>query len=171
MEWWNLGVGIGGFIVGMFGLRFAFLAHQSATLAKSAASSAEDAANEARIEARQTLRRNRTSVEVGRAIELLNRLKDVHRQGSWAAALWLYQDLRRTLSEIRASMPADLEQFHDIIDTAVPQVTAMENQVDRDILEGTKPEEPQRLNMVLTEMQQELETLQGKLTYRDRGGN
>ncbi len=171
MDWWNLGVGIGGLVAGSLGLYFAYLAHRSAELAKGAAISAEDAANAARIEARQALSRNLSSVDIGRAIELLNRLKDVHRQGSWASALWLYQDLRRTLSEIRASMPADLEQFHDTIDAAVPQVTAMENQVDRDLLEGTKPEEPQRLNRVLNEMQQELETLQGKLTYPDMGGN
>ena len=172
LDWTSLAVGIGGLIAGTFGLWFAFLAHRSAKLAERAAASAEDAANSARMEAQNALTRHLSSVDTERAVALINRLKELHRQRNWGAALWLYQDLRRTLSEIRASIPTNLDQFHDAINDAVPQVTTMEDQVSRALHESTGLEDASELSVILNAIQQDLETLQASLTYPDnRGGN
>ena len=171
-DWASLGVSIGGLIAGTFGLWFAFLAHRSAKLAKRAATSAESAANSARREAQRALTRDLSTVDIERAIALINRLKELHRQGNWGAALSLYQDLRRTLSEIRGSMPKNLDQFRDKINDAVPQVTTMEDQVSRAEYESTGLEDAPELSAVLNAIQQDLETLQTIVTFPDgNGGN
>ena len=169
-DWSAFGIGAGGLIASIAGLIFAYLASRAAKSAKDAASSAEGAANAARTEARRTLSRNLSSVDIERAVSLITRLKELHRQENWGAALWLYQDLRRTLSEIRASMPTDLDQFHNVIDKAVPQVRTMEDQVFRTVHDGSGPEDTPRLSEILNAIQQDLETLQGNVTYTDNHG-
>lgn len=164
-HWASLGIGAGGLIASIVGLIFAFLARRAAKSAEDAATLAENAANSARIEAQRALNRNLSSVDIERAVALINRLKELHREGNWGAALWLYQDLRRTLSEIRASMPTDLDQFRNAINEAVPQVTAMEDQVLRSLHEGAEPEDAPRLSEVLNGIQQDLEILQANVTY------
>ena len=159
VAWTSLGVGIAGLFASIVGLTFAFLAHRAAKSANYAATSAEKAANSARTEAERALSRNLSSVDIERAVALINRLKELHHQGNWVAAMWLYQDLRRTLSEIRVSMPADLDQFRDAINSAVPQVTTMEDQVFRSLHEGTEPEDAPRLSAILNAIQQDLEAL------------
>ena len=171
-DWTSLVVGIGGLAAGTFGLWFAFLAHRSAQLAERAATSAEEAANSARTEAQRALVRDLSSVDIERAIALINRLKELHRQGNWGAALSLYQDLRRTLSEIRGSLPTDLDQFRDKINDAVPQVTTMEDQVSRAEHESSGLEDAPALSAILNAIQQDLETLQTIVTFPDgHGGN
>ncbi len=172
MDWWSLGVSIGGFIASIGGLVFAILAYRSAKLAKNAAESAEDAANLARSETQRAVGRNLSSMDIERAVALINRLKGLHLQGGWRSALWLYQELRRTLIEIRGSMPGELKQFGNAIEEAVPQVTVMENQVTFSLYEGNEPEDTPRMNAILSAIQQELETLQSNMTYPEtRGGN
>ena len=101
MDWLGLAVGIGGLVASIVGFVFAFLARR-------AAKSAEQAANEAR----QALSRNLSSVDVERAVALINRLKDLHRYRNWNQALGEYQVLRRTLIEISASIPMSLVLSH-----------------------------------------------------------
>ena len=169
MDWWNLGVGIGGLVAGSLGLFFAYLAHRSAELAKGAAISAEDAANAARIEARQALSRNLSSIDVERAVALIGRLKDIHDRRNWDYALGIYPDLRRTLSQIGESIPVDLSQYGSSINRAVPQITAMENLVrrSREENESGEPEDISSLDETLNEIQQDLETLQSNMMYSD----
>ena len=82
-DWAALGVGIGGLIASVIGLTFAFLASR-------AAKSAEAAANRASHETRRAVTRSRRTVDTGRAISLINRLKALHRIGDWEYALELY---------------------------------------------------------------------------------
>ncbi len=160
LDWTSLAVGIGGLIAGILGLRFAFLANQSAQLAKRAATSAEEAANSARTEAQRALTRDLSLVDIERAIASISRLKELHRRGNWEAAVPLYPDLRRTLSDIRVSIPTNLDQFRDAINDAVPQVTLMEDQVSRALHESTELENAPELSEILNGIQQDLETLQ-----------
>lgn len=172
MEWWGLGVGVVGVIVSIGGLVFAILAYRSANLAKNAAESAEDAANMARGETQRAIGRNLSSMDIERAVALINRLKDLHLEGGWRAALWLYQELRRTLTDIRGSLPRELEQFGNVIEEAVPQLTVMETQVTRSLYERNEPEDTLRMIAILSAIQQELETLQSNMIYPEtRGGN
>ena len=171
-DWTSLSVGIGGLMAGTLGLWFAFLAYRSAKLAERAATSAEEAANSARTEAQRALSRNLSSVDIERAVALINRLKELHRQGNWGAALSLYQDLRRTLSEIRGSLPTNLDEFRDKINNAVPLVRTMEDQVSRAEFESTGLADAPELSAILNAIQQDLETLQTIVTFPDgHGGN
>lgn len=161
IEWLSVAVGAGGLIASIIGLIFAFLARR-------AAKSAEAAANEAR----QALSRNLSSVDIERAIELINRLKELHRQGNWIHAIWVYQILRRTLSEIRVSMPATLDTFRSTIGGFIPQITEMENRVNRSLHESLGPVHAPEFDAILNTIQQELETLQSHIMYLDnRGGS
>jgi len=171
MESWSLGVSIGGLVASVLGLVFAFLAHRSAALAKGAATSAEDAADKARAEAQSALSRSLSSVDIERAIALINRLKDLHMQGNWGSSLWLYQELRRTLGQIRRSMPSGFEASRDAVDDAIPQLTVMENLVAQSLHGGTEVQDAPRLNAILNAIQQELEILQSSMTYPDTQGD
>lgn len=170
MQLASLLVGAGGLAASIVGLVFAYLARRAAKSAEFAATSAEDAAQSARMEARRALTRDLSSVDIERAIALINRLKGLHRQENWGAALVLYQDLRRTLGEIRAGLPTSLDQFGEKINEAVPQVTIMEDQVSRALYESTPLENAPELSEILNAIQQDLETLQTKVTYPDSSG-
>jgi hypothetical protein len=76
---WGTFVGILGLAASVGGLVFAFLARR-------AAKSAEQAAREARRAITRTL----SVVDIGRAVALIGRLKEVHRQRNWDYALGLY---------------------------------------------------------------------------------
>ena len=108
-------------------------------------------------------RSNLSSMDIERAVALINRLKDLHLEGGWRAALWLYQELRRTLTDIRGSLPRELEQFGNVIEEAVPQLTVMETQVTRSLYERNEPEDTLRMIAILSAIQQELETLQSNM--------
>ena len=108
---WGSFVGVAGLVASVGGLLVAFLA-------RLAAMSAEQAAREARRAVTRTL----SMVDVERAIALIGRLKEVHRQRNWDYALGLYPDLRRTLSEVGASAPASLAQYPDFINSVIPQL-------------------------------------------------
>lgn len=172
MELASLLVGSGGLVASVVGLIFAYLAHKAAKSAETAATSAQDAAQSARMEAQRTLMRDRGSVDIERAIALINRLKELHRLGNWGAAVSLYQDLRRTLSEVRASLPTELDEFRDKINQAVPRVRIMEDQVSRAEYASAGIEDAPALSEILNAIQQDLETLQTNVTYPDsHGGN
>ena len=172
MDLASLLVSVGGLAASIVGLSFAYLAHQAAKSAKTAATSAEDAAILARMDAQRALSRSIRTVDIERAIALINRLKELQHQGNWGAALLLYQDLRRTLSEIRASMPTNLDNFRNKIDEAVPLVRIMEDQVSRAEYESTALEDAPELSAILNAIQQDLEILQASVTFPDGdGGN
>ena len=158
VENWGSFVGVAGLVASVTGLIVAFLARR-------AAKSAEQAASEAHRAVTRTLR----LVDVVRAVALIRHLKEVHHQRNWDYALWLYQELRRMLSEIGASAPANFAQHYKFIDNAIPQVTTLENSVRRSRYEqeNGEPEDIPRLDEALSEIQQRLETLQGSMMYTD----
>ena len=158
-ENWGSIVGLLGFLASVGGLVYAFLARR-------AAKSAEQAARDAR----EALSRSLSSVDIERAVELINRLKDLHRQRDWGQAIWMYQILRRTLTEIRASLPAGFEQSREDIEAFLPEMTQMENSVRRSLHHDSEPEDGPVFDEMLNGIQQELESLQSTITYGDGGG-
>ena len=159
VENWGSFVGVLGLLASVGGLVYALLARR-------AAKSAEQAAREAR----QALSRSLSSVDIERAVALINHLKDLHRQRNWNQVLGEYQTLRRTLLEIRSGIPATLAVFRDTIGSAVAQVTLMANRVNRSLVENSEPEDPAELDEILNDIQQELETLQSDMTFLDGNG-
>ena len=157
--WLGIGIGAGGLFASIAGVVFAFLARR-------AAKSAEQAAKDAR----EALSRNLSSVDIERAVELINRLKDLHRNRDWGQAIWLYQILRRTLTEICVSLPSGFEQSRKALESVVPEITQMENQVGHSLRENLEPEDVPLFDEILNGAQQELESLQSNITYGDSGG-
>lgn len=159
-NWGNI-VGLLGFLASVGGLVYAFLARR-------AARSAEEAANEAR----QSLTGIISSIDVERAVALINRLMEQHRQGNWDYALALYQDLRRTLSEIAAGIPSQLSQHRDSISQAIPQVSSIVNLVNSHRYEGEPDEliDVPRIDGTLNKIQEALELLQSDMLSPERPG-
>ena len=154
--WLGMGIGAGGLIASILSVIFAILARR-------AAKSAEHAATDARRAVVRTL----SSIEVERAVSLINRLKYAHLQRNWDYALGLYPDLRRTLSQITEGVPAPLDHYRDLIKSAVPQITVIEKLVGRSRYEemAGEPEDISSLDDVLSEVQQNLESLQSSMMY------
>ena len=152
-NWGNL-VGLLGFLASVGGLVFAFSACR-------AAKSAENAA----IQARQALTRTISSIDVERAVALINRLMEVHRRGNWDFALALYQDLRRTLSEIASGVPPELRPHGESIRGAIPQVTTISQLVNQHRYqpESGEPIDIPRIDDSLNSIQQYLELLQSDM--------
>ena len=172
VQWAGSVLGLLGLIVSAFGLRYAVLAHRAANLAKNAAASAEDAANSARRETQRALGRSLNSRDIGDAVALINILKALQLQGAWPSALWLYQELRKSLTVIRGNLPAGFGQFINLIDEAVSQILAMEDLVTRSLHRNEQPDDPPELNATLNGIQQELQVLRSNMTYDEiRGGN
>ena len=132
-------------------------------MARRAAKSAEEAARDAHAAVTRSL----SLVDVERAVALINRLKEIHRRGNWEYALGLYQELRRTLSEIGASIPGNWSEPRGNIRGAIPQLTALENLVSRSFYENEnrEPEDIPKLDETLSHIQQSLESLQSQIVY------
>ncbi len=75
------------------------------------------------------------------------------------------------LSEIGASTPENFTQYGGFINSAIPQVTALENLVRRSQYdydsENGEPEDIPSLDETLSEIQQSLEKLQSSMMYTD----
>ena len=156
IEWLGIGLGTGGLIASIAGVVFAFSARRAAKSAEQAAKDAHGAVT-----------RSLSLVDVERAVALINRLKEIHRRGNWEYALGLYQELRRTLSEIVASIPGDWSNSRGEIRDAIPQLTALENLVSRSLYESESggPEDIPKLDETLSHIQQSLESLQSQIIY------
>ena len=153
---WGSIVGVLGLVASIGGLVVAFLARRAAKSAERAAS-----------KARRAITRTLSVVDIERAKALIGRLKEVHYRRNWDYALGLYPELRGMLSEIVASTPENCAPHGDFINSAIPQVTALEILVTRSRYENGEPEDIPSLDETLTEIQQSLETLQSSMMYTD----
>ena len=157
VENWGSFVGLLGLLASLGGLAYAFLARRAAKSAESAAR-----------EARQALTRTIGSIDVERAVALITRLMEVHRQGNWDYALALYQDLRRTLGEIGASIPPEMMDYRNTIWEVIPHITAIINLINRSIEnDDSGPVDVSALNETLNGVQQSLELLQAIMLHTD----
>ena len=159
MDWWNLGVGIGGLAASIVGLLFALFALLAAMSAKKAANEARDA-----------LTRTVRIVDVTRAAALISHLKLLHGVGRWDSAAELYQFLRRSLSDICESIPRENEEIRTALSEAIPKITDIENEVRRSRYGNRErvPEDISKIDSVLNNVQQNLEGLQSADTFRRR---
>ena len=159
--WLGIGIGAGGLIASVAGLIFAYLARR-------AAKSAADAANDAR----RSLTGIISSIDVERAVALINRLMEQHRQENWDYALYLYQELRRTLSEIAAGIPTNLSHHRDSLSQAIPQVSSIANLVNHYRYESDPDEliDVPRIDDELNKIQEDLELLQSDMLSPENPG-
>jgi hypothetical protein len=105
------------------------------------------------------------SVDLERAIALIQRIKLLHDTGRWEAALEQYQSLRMMLSGIIARTPEEQPELRDKLGTARAIVTAMENSVRNSIRQGDEAPDWPSLDESLNDIQSTLEELASTMGF------
>ena len=123
---------------------------------------ARTAARAAEIASKQTRDTIATVLTVGdlnRAIQLIQRIKDFHRDQKWEVSLQHYQILRATLTDIRSRLPDALSDKRLALHRAIPQISVMETSVDQSIREDNTPNGVENFSGILNSIQLHLEEI------------
>ena len=150
---WGSFVGVLSLIITIIGF---VIAIRRATQARTAAQAAEMASRQVREAIGQRL----TATDLTRAIQLIQRIKDFHRDQRWEVSLQHYQILRSTLADILGRLSETMFEAKPQIQSAVRQVSAIENSVDRAVREGIEPAGQDGFNPTLTNLQSTLEGIE-----------
>ena len=148
MDWLALAIGAGGLVASIAGLIFAFLARR-------AAKSAEQAAREARNSVGHTL----CLVSAQRALSTINRLRNLHRESRWDAALELYQELRTLINDIRGTTPQEFHQSRAELDSGLRELRVIQLLVENAVSQDRDPAGLPVLSETLNLIETNLETL------------
>ena len=167
MDFWSTTWGdiatLVGIVVSLGGLSWAII---EASGARSASEAAEMAAKEASEQIAHRLQ----TVDLQRAIGLIERIKTLHHNDRWEGSIELYQSLRSMLSDVIARSPENKVDVREKLATARTIVRRMENSVrDRD--DGAvSRHERSRFNGTLNEIQSNLEELASSVGFADSQG-
>lgn len=119
---WGDWATVAGILVSLVGLGWAI---REARRARSASEAARSAANEAREQIAHHLQ----TVDLQRAIGLIERIKTLHQNELWESSTELYQSLREMLSDVIARCPASQEDLREKLTDARGIVQDIENRV------------------------------------------
>ena len=156
-HWGNISSVIG-VVVSVVGLAWAI---REASRARSAAQSAEQAA----IEARNSIGHRLAATDLQRAIGLIQRLKSLHREGYWEAALEQYQSLRAIISNITARRPDLNPEIHQLLASARENISEMEDHVETQVSRELEPDNLNVLNRQLNTIQSNLERISSSIEF------
>ena len=131
------------------------------------ARSASKAAQLAARATRDDIRRYLQTVDLVRAIGLIQRVKLLHDAGRWKSAMEQYQDLRRMLSDIITRCPESQAELRDKLADGRIFVNSMENRVDERDVQPIEAPERAELNQQLNEIQIALEELSSAIGFGD----
>ena len=167
MDFWSTTWGdiatLVGIAVSLGGLSWAII---EASGARTASEAAEEAAKDASNQIAHRLQ----TVDLQRAIGLIERIKTLHANDRWEASVELYQSLRAMLSDVIARSPEDKVDVREKLATARAIVRTMEDSVrDRDNGAISKRERS-RFNGTLNEIQSNLEDLASSVGFADPQG-
>ena len=154
-----------GILVSLGGLTWAIV---EARGARSASEAAKVAASDTRDQIAQHLQ----TVDLQRAIGLIQRIKTLHDNDRWEAAGEHYQTLREMLSAIITRCPEEQARPRERLANARTNVGDMENLVRQHVsLYAPVPESDRsRLNQSLNDMQSDLEELASSVGFGDSRG-
>ena len=152
-----------GLIVSLGGLVWAIKAQRAAVAAESAAEAAERGAKEAA----SSIGRALSVVDLRKAIDLIQRLKDLHRQNRWEAAMEHYQPLREMIGEIQSRYPDWGESDRKEMSGYRIQITIIEGQSESFIsnAENVQQDDVASMNRLLNEIQEFLEERAGEAGF------
>lgn len=152
-----------GLIASLGGLVWAIKARRAAVAAESAAEAAERGAKEAA----SSIGRALSVVDLRKAIDLIQRLKDLHRQNRWEAAMEHYQPLREMIGEIQSRYPDWDESDREKMSEYRIQITFIEGQSESFIsnAENVQQDDVAAMNESLNEIQQFLEERAGEAGF------
>lgn len=119
-------------------------------------------------EARAAVIRVLSIADLQRAIALIQRLKDLHRDSKWEASLEHYQALRVMLADIGSWLTTHTALERSRLRSAIPLIVVIENNVDEAVRGASQPSEASSFNETLNEIQVNLENL-ASATFADEG--
>lgn len=158
LDHWGSVFSVIGVVVSVVGLAWAI---REARRARSAAQSAEQAT----IETRNRIARHLVTTDLERAVGLIQRLKLLHREGHWEAALEQYQSLRAIISNITARHP-DLEpEIHELLSSAREDISEMEDSVGMRVSRDLEPDNLDVLSRQLNTIQSNLERISSTMEF------
>ena len=134
--------------------------------ARSASEAAEDAARETRDQ----IAHYSQTVDLERAIGLIERIKTLHDNDRWEASREHYQTLRAMLSDVIARCPEDQSAVREKLATVRTIVVGMENFVRRRVSRDIPERDRSRLNEGLNAIQSDLEELASNVGFGDSQG-
>ena len=152
---WGSFVSALGLVATVVGLIIVF---RRAAQASRSAEASRDAATAARTAARATreaIGAVLTIVDLDRAIALVQRLKQLHRESKWEVSLELYQPLRVMLTNINARSTIDRPE----LGAAILQIRLIEDRVTRAQLNDAEPIGASNFPRVLNDIQASLEEI------------
>ena len=157
--WSDFGTAIG-ILISFVGLGWAINEARSAR-------SASEAAQVAASETRDQIAFHLQSVDLQRAIGLIERIKTLHDNGRWEASREHYQTPRAILSDVIARCPEDLVGAPEKLAIARTVVGEMENFVRPRVGDPIPDRQRSRLNQRLNEIQSGLEELASNIGLGD----
>lgn len=167
MDFWSTNWGDVATAVGIFvsfgGLVWAI---KEARGARSASQAAQNAARETRDQ----IARHLQTVNLERAIGLIQLVKALHDNNQWEAAREHYQTLREMLIDIIARCPDEQAAFRERLTTARTAIRLMEDFVRENIGAGIIEDDRALLNRNLNDIQSALEELASVMGFGDLQG-
>ena len=145
-------------------------ASQAAEIASQAAQTASQAAQTAASETRDQIASHLQTVDLQRAIGLIERIKTLHDNGRWEAAREHYQELRSMLSDVIARCPENQTDVRDKLATARIIIRDAENFVRERIDRTIEDRDRSHLNTSLNDIQSHLEELASVIGFGDSQG-
>ncbi len=157
-NWGNLlsALGLAATVIGLF------IVFRTAREAQKAADSSRIAAQETELAISGVL----TVVDLERAIAMVQRLKQLHRERKWEVSLELYQPLRVMLTNINDRVTIDTPAIRE----AIPQITVIEQNIGRAIARNTEPTVSRNVLQTLDDIQMGLEQLASSVHIPGHGG-
>lgn len=157
---WGDIASISGVIVSLIGLAWAIIVAKGAR-------SASQAARQASIKTNARIAGYLQTVDVERAIGLIQRIKLLHGYEQWGAALEHYQQLRAMLSNIIVRCHENEKEHLQTLATARAVLITIENLVARRWQQGIPPRIRDRLQQQLNAIQSDLEELASNIGFGD----
>ena len=156
MEFWLTSWGDVATVVGIIvSLGAIVWAIKEARGARSASQAAETAASETRDQ----IQRHLQTVDLHRAIGLIERIKTLHDNDRWEAAREHYQELRAMLSDVIARCPENQTGVREKLAIARTIIRNTENFVRERIGKEIQDQDRSQLNQSLNDIQSDLEEL------------
>lgn len=161
-HWGDL-VGAAGLMASLGGFIWAIRAQRAAVAAENAAEAAERGAKEAA----EGIGRVLSVVDLRKAIDMIQRLKDLHRQNRWEAAMEHYQPLREMIYRIQSMYPDWDEETLEKMSEYRIQITFIEESAESFISnsENVQQDDVASMNGLLNEIQEFLEERAGEASF------
>lgn len=161
-HWGDL-VSAAGLIASLGGLIWAIRAQRAAVAAENAAEAAERGAKEAADGIGRVL----SVVDLRKAIDLIQRLKDLHRQNRWEVAMEHYQPLREMIDGIQSRYPDWGKSDREKMSEYRIQIILIEMQSESFIsnAENVQQDDVANMNRQLNEIQKFLEERAGEASF------